>query len=200
MDDYQCTYITKKGKQSKRCTKRPFYSGFTLPHTIGYNKAQLCTQHYNLLKKKEDIRADNNNALTLIPRDCLYLILDAVSYADQWSLLVSSFTLNQAVKEWVHDYKPQFMRDYNWKREYNSLYKRQLDHYVMCRIDGYTTGKLRINVKGMDKNEYAFYNVHSIETKRDIYIRAAKDGNWDIKVVKYDSIGSLFYCFMRTLH
>lgn len=188
MDDYQCTYITKNGKQSKRCTKRSFYSGFTLPYTIGYNKAQLCTQHYNLLKKKEDIRANNNNALTLIPRDCIYLILDAVSYADQWSLMVSSFALNQAVKECVHNYKPQFMREYNWKREYNSLYKRQLDHYVMRRIAGHISGKLRINVKRMDKNEYVWYNVDSIETNRDIRIWAAKDANWDIKVVKYDSL------------
>lgn len=185
MDDYHCTYITKKGKQSKRCTKRSFYSGFTLPHTIGYNKAQLCTQHYNLLKKKEDVRAANNNALSLIPRDCLYLILDAVSYADQWSVMVSSFTLSQAVKEWVHDYKPQFMREYNWKREYNSLYRRQLDHYIMWRISDYTAGKLRINVKGMGENEYAWYNAHSIDTKRDIHIWAAKGENWDIKVVKY---------------
>jgi hypothetical protein len=102
--------------------------------------------------------------------------------------MVSSFALNQAVKEWVHDYKPQFMRDYNWKSEYNSLYKRQLDHYVMRRIAEYTTGKLRIQIKNMDKNEYGFYNFHSIETKGDIRIWPAKNANWDIKVVKYDSL------------
>jgi hypothetical protein len=145
----KCAYIMNN---NKKCSRARAISGFLIPYTIGYNKCGVCQQHFDILSKVADNRKNANSLLTVIPHDCLYLILAQIGFKDQWSIMVSSFRMSGIMREWV--YNTPLIRKFNFQKKYEALYQKQLEDYAN---------------KHHDLSEIRFYGVDSYKLMVDSY-------------------------------
>lgn len=150
----KCSHTMMNGKP---CSRNATISGFLIPYVIGYNKCGFCQQHFKVLSKTTDNRKNADNLFTMIPRDCLNLILPQIGFKDQWSLLVSSFRMNGIMREWV--YTTPLIRKFNFQKKYEALYQKQLEDYAkthnyakVIRVRGVDSDKLNIDSYSKSSN------------------------------------------------
>jgi hypothetical protein len=181
-DQYMCDYQIKgkKGQPPKRCGKRNFYTGFTIPFSIGINDTKLCTQHYKVLSKINDAR---QHSITFsFPLDCFYYILEMLDYKSQYELMSTSFWLNGVIKQWCYNNKPIGLRHNPDKYQYKKLIDKQIDDFIIKNAKNKKKIIIRSKNDDIMKYEFMYYCLGIPEYPDTKIISNHKANNWDIQI------------------
>lgn len=182
-DQYICDYQIKgkKGQPSKRCTKSNFYTGFTIPFSIGINNTKLCTQHYKVYSKTNDVR--QHSITFFFPLDCFYYILEMLDYKSQYELMSTSFWLNGVIKQWCYNSKPIALRHTSNKYQYKTLIDKQIDDYITKNAKNNKKIIIRTKKENDDtKYEFSFYCLGIPQCPDTKIISNHKTDNWNIRI------------------